>query len=175
MKIPSHAFILSFFFSFSVLLLKNISFDLCFTLCECVQWFPVLLYVCKSFFISDFRSFNLSGYSGVMSAETEANGSVVCLSLTYYLQPNSGAIIKVLIENEYNEVTVGTATAPLGDIKVMDGTFLSSVYTVVFELYYVWCICVKVHYVTNSHTWSDYTSSHLPPDLFLLLQIAAFI
>ena len=56
-----------------------------------------------------------------MSAETEANGSVVCLSLTYYLQPNSGAIIKILMENEYKEViVVGTATAPLGDVQVMD-------------------------------------------------------
>jgi hypothetical protein len=56
-----------------------------------------------------------------MSAKTEANGSVACLSLTYYLQPNSGAIIKVLMENEYNEViVVGTVTAPVGDIQVMD-------------------------------------------------------
>jgi hypothetical protein len=56
-----------------------------------------------------------------MSAETEAIGSVVCLSLTYYLQPNSGTRIKVMMENEYNEViVVGTATAPVGDIQVMD-------------------------------------------------------
>ena len=74
----------------------------------------------------------MSAFSGVMSAETEANGSVVCLSLKYYLQPNSGAIIKVLMENEYNEViVVGTATAPLGDIQVMDNTIVSSVTTVV--------------------------------------------
>jgi len=85
----------------------------------------------------------------VMSAETEANGSVVCLSLTYNLQPNSGAVIKVLMENEYNEViVVGTATAPLGDIKVMDDTLISSVYSVVFELCYVCCVCVDVQYVT---------------------------
>jgi len=63
----------------------------------------------------------LSEHSGVMSANTENNGSVVCLSLTYYLQPNSGAIIKVLMENDYNEViVVGTATAPLGNTQVMD-------------------------------------------------------
>jgi len=60
-----------------------------------------------------------------MSAETEAIGSVVCLSLTYYLQPNSGAVIEVLMKNRYNEViVVGTATAPLGDIKVMDDTLI---------------------------------------------------
>ena len=111
-----------------------------------------------------------------MSVETEAKGSVVCLSLTHYLQPNSGAIIKVLMENEYNEViVVGTATAPLGDIQVMDDTLISSVYTVVFKLYYVCYVCVDVQYVTNSRTWSDYTSSHLPPDLFLLLPIAVLI
>ena len=76
----------------------------------------------------------MSEYSGVMSVETEAKGSVVCLSLTYYLQPNSGAVIKVLMENKYNEVTVvGTATAPLGDIKVMDDTLILSVYTDVLE------------------------------------------
>jgi hypothetical protein len=76
-----------------------------------------------------------------MSAEAETNGSVVCLSLTYYLQPNSGAVIKVLMENEYNEViVVGTATAPLGDNQVMDNILISSVYTVVFELYYVNCV-----------------------------------
>jgi len=69
-----------------------------------------------------------------MSAETETNGSVVCLSLTYYLQPNSGAVIKVLMENEYNEVTVGTATALLGDIQVMDDILISSVFTIVLEL-----------------------------------------
>jgi hypothetical protein len=55
-----------------------------------------------------------------MSANTEAYGSLVCLSLTHYLQPNSGASIKVLMVNDYNEVTVvGTATAPRGDIQVM--------------------------------------------------------
>jgi hypothetical protein len=59
-----------------------------------------------------------------MSASTEANGSLVCLSLTHYLQPNSGASIKVLMENDYNEVTVvGTATAPHGDIQVMTPLF----------------------------------------------------
>jgi hypothetical protein len=62
----------------------------------------------------------LSEHSGVLSANTEAEGSVVCLSLTHYLQPNSGASIKVLMVNDYNEVTVvGTATAPHGDIQVM--------------------------------------------------------
>jgi hypothetical protein len=78
----------------------------------------------KYFFISDFSNFSLSRYSGEMSATTEANdGSVVCLSLTYYLQPNSGARIKVLMEDENNEViVVGTATAPLGDIQVMYDT-----------------------------------------------------
>jgi hypothetical protein len=56
-----------------------------------------------------------------MNAETEANGSVVCLSLTYYVEPKSGAVIKVLMENEYDEmIVVGTAMAPLGDIQVMD-------------------------------------------------------
>lgn len=56
----------------------------------------------------------------MLSANTEANGSVVCLSLTHYLQPNSGASIKVLMENDYNEVTVvGTATAPRGNIQVI--------------------------------------------------------
>jgi hypothetical protein len=74
----------------------------------------------KYFFISAFRTFNLAEYSGVMSAQTEANGSVVCLSVTYYLQPYSGAVIKVLMENDYNEViVVGTATAPHQDIQVM--------------------------------------------------------
>jgi len=66
----------------------------------------------------------LSGHSGVMSANTEANGSVVCLSLTHYLQPNSGASIKVLMENEYSEViVVGTATAPHGGIQVITPLF----------------------------------------------------
>jgi len=70
-----------------------------------------------------------------MSAETGAKGSVVCLSLTYYLQPNSGAVIKVLMENKYNEViVVGTATAPLEDIQVMDDILISSVYTILLEL-----------------------------------------
>ena len=78
----------------------------------------------KCFWISAFRTFSLSEHSGVMSASTEANGSVVCLSLTHYLQPNSGASIKVLMENEYNEMTVvGTATAPHGDIQVMTPLF----------------------------------------------------
>jgi len=87
-----------------------------------------------------------------MSAETKAIGSVVCLSLTYYLQPNSGAVIKVLMENEHNEViVVGTATAPLGDIQVMDDTLISSAYTVVCELYYVCCVCVNIPYVTVAH------------------------
>ena len=55
-----------------------------------------------------------------MSANTKANGTLVCLSLTHYLQPNSGASIKVLMVNDYNEVTVvGTATAPHGNIQVM--------------------------------------------------------
>lgn len=113
---------------------------------------------------------------GVLSAETEANGSVVCLSLTYHLQPDSGAVIKVLMENEYNEViVVGTATAPLGANQVMNDTLVSSVYIVVFELYYFCCVCVDVQYVTNICTWSDYTSNHLPPDLFLLLPIASLI
>ena len=59
-----------------------------------------------------------------MSANTEANGSVVCLSLTHYLQPNSGASIKVLLDNEYDKViVVGTATAPRGDIQVMTRLF----------------------------------------------------
>jgi hypothetical protein len=59
-----------------------------------------------------------------MSANTEANGSLVCLSLTHYLQPNSGASIKVLMVNDYNEVTVaGTASAPDGDIQVMTRLF----------------------------------------------------
>jgi hypothetical protein len=59
-----------------------------------------------------------------MSANTEASGSVVCLSLTHFLQPNSGASIKVLMENDYNDVTVvGTATAPLGNIQVMTPFF----------------------------------------------------
>ena len=88
----------------------------------------------------------------MMSAETEANGSVVCLSLTYYLGTNSGAVIKVPMENEYNEViVVGTATAPLGDIQVMDNILISSVYSVVLELYYVCCVCVDVEYVTVAH------------------------
>jgi hypothetical protein len=66
----------------------------------------------------------LSKHSGVLSANTVANGSVVCLSLTHYLQPNSGARIKILMENEYNEViVVGTATPPRGDIKVMTHLF----------------------------------------------------
>ena len=112
----------------------------------------------------------------MLSAETEAGGSVVCLSLTYRLQPDSGAFIKVLMENKYNAViVVGTATAPLGDIQVMDDTVVSSVYIVVFELHYFCCVCVDVQYVTNICTWSDYTSDHLPPDLFLLLPIAALI
>jgi hypothetical protein len=116
-----------------------------------------------------------------MSAATEASGSVVCLSLTYHLQPNSGAVIKVLMKNRYNGVivVVGTATAPFGDIQVMDDTLLLllllSVHIVVFELYYFCCVCVDVQYVTNICTWSDYTSNHLPPDLFLLLPIAALI
>lgn len=72
---------------------------------------------------SSYSGFSLSEYSGVMSAETEANGSVVCLSLTYRLQPNSGAVIKVLMKNKYNEViVVGTATAPFGDIQVKSMT-----------------------------------------------------
>ena len=63
-------------------------------------------------------------HSGVLSAKTEANGSLVCLSLTHYLQPNSGASIKVLMVNDYNEVTVvGTATAPHGDIQVITPLF----------------------------------------------------
>jgi hypothetical protein len=46
--------------------------------------------------------------------------SRVCLSLKYYLQPNSGALIKVLMENMYDELIVlGTVTAPHGDIQVM--------------------------------------------------------
>ena len=111
----------------------------------------------------------------MLSAETEASGSVVCLSLTYRLQPDSGAVIKVLMENKYNAViVVGTATAPLGDIQVMDDTLVSSVY-IVYELYYFCCVCVEVQYVTSICTWSDYTSNHLPPDLFLLLPIAALI
>jgi hypothetical protein len=56
----------------------------------------------------------------MMSTETVENGSLVCLSLKYYLQPNSGALIKVLMENMYDEPTVlGTVTAPHGDIQVM--------------------------------------------------------
>jgi hypothetical protein len=108
-----------------------------------------------------------------MSAETETNGSVVCLSLTYYLQPNSGAVIKVLMENEYGEViVVGTVTALLGDIQVMDDTLLSSVYTVVLELCFL-CLCrCTVCYI---RTCSDYTSSHCPTNLFRLLSIAALI
>ena len=63
-------------------------------------------------------------HSGVLSANTKANGSVVCLSLTHYLQPNSGASIEVLMENYYSEViVVGTATAPHGDIQVMTPLF----------------------------------------------------
>jgi len=59
-----------------------------------------------------------------MSANIQASGSVVCLSLTHYLQPNSGASIKVLMESEYDEViVVGTATAPRGDIQVMTHLF----------------------------------------------------
>jgi hypothetical protein len=59
-----------------------------------------------------------------MRANTTADGTVVCLSLTHYLQPNSGANIKVLMENNYNEVTVvGTATAPHGNIQVMTPLF----------------------------------------------------
>ena len=123
LKIPSCIYFK--FFTVSILLVKNISFDLCFLLCECLQWYPVHYLSVnpssfKCFFIS---AFSLLEYSGVMSAETETNGSVVCLSLTYYLQPNSGAVIKVLMENEYNEVTVGKATALLGDIQVMDDIY----------------------------------------------------
>jgi hypothetical protein len=79
------------------------------------------------------------------------------------------------MENKYNEViVVGTATAPFGNIQVMDDTLVSLVY-IVYEFYYFCCVCVDVQYVTNICTWSDYTSNHLPPDLFLLLPIAALI
>jgi hypothetical protein len=106
-----------------------------------------------------------------MSAETEANGSVVCLSLTHYLEPNSGASIKVLMENEHEVIVVGTATAPHGDIQV-DDTFFLSVDTVAFELYCVCCVCIGVQYVTKNPSWPDYTSSHLLQYFFLLLPIA---
>jgi hypothetical protein len=68
-----------------------------------------------------------------MSVKTETDGSVVCLSLTYYLQPNSGATIKVIMENEYDEViVVGTATAQHRDIQVT--MFLLLIDNVAFEL-----------------------------------------
>ena len=106
----------------------------------------------------------------MMSAETEANGSVVCLSLTHYLEPNSGASIKVLMENEHEVIVVGTATAPHGDIQV-DDTFFSSVDTVAFELCCVCCVCIGLQYVTKNPSWPDYISSHLLQDFFCYYQL----
>jgi hypothetical protein len=75
------------------------------------------------FCVSAFSTLSLAQPHGILERYMYGNGIrgiPVCLCLKYYLEPNSEANIKVVMEDEArNQVILGTVTASDKDIQVM--------------------------------------------------------